>query len=195
MAAPRPVTVRGARRLPFRSVNTPATLARMALYWLLGQALVIVVVACALPGGSSWLTLAGFVTPHYDNNIFAIRLMRVPWTDPAVFVSLQTAVQMLAVALAGAALVTLVKTNPWEHGVLQDSTPSGRDKPSRSATSAPPAPGPAAIPTPAPAQSPMQSPAPAPAQSPMPLAPPSAPAQLPQPPQPIPAPGPGPAGT
>lgn len=111
-------------------------LVRMALYWLMAQALVIVVVAAAVPGGSSWLTLAGFVTANYDDNIFALHLVCVPWTDPAAYVSLQTFVQMLSVAMAAAALTTLVRTNPWQHGVLPDSTVPGRDKPAR-------APGPA----------------------------------------------------
>ena len=127
-----------------RHVNTPALLARTGLYVLLGQALVIAVLAIAVPGGASLLTLAGFVTPLYDGNFFAAHITPIPWTDPTVYVSIQSAVQMLVVALAVAGVVGLIKTNPWQHGVLPDSTPPGRDK--APASGAPPAPAPPATP-------------------------------------------------
>lgn len=103
-------------------------LARTAIYALLGQLLVIVVVAAAVPGGSSWLVLSGFATAYYDRNLFAVRIAALPWTEPAVYVSIQTAVQMLMVALVIAGTSTLVRTNPWQHGVLPDSSPPRRDK-------------------------------------------------------------------
>lgn len=146
-------------------------LVRTALYWLLAQALLIIVIASAAPGGASWLTLAGFVTPWYDDNFFALRLISVPWTDPRVWVSLQTLVQMLAVAMAAAAITTMARTNPWQHGVLPDSAPRGRDKPAGS-----PAPG-GAPPGPGAGAGPMAGPAPGP------------PADAPRPPPPA-----GPAG-
>jgi len=141
------------------------------MYWLLGQALVITVVAAAVPGGASWLTLAGFVTPYYDDNVFALRVVPVPWTDPTVHMSLQTLAQMLAVAMAAAALTVLARTNPWQHGVLPDSTPPGRD----SAPRPTPATAPPAAPPGAPA-SPASPPAPASPASPPP--PPPGPAGL-----------------
>jgi hypothetical protein len=98
------------------------------VYWLAAQALLIIVVAAAMPHGASLLVLAGFVTAYYDDNLFAVRIVRVSWTDPSVYVSIQTLAQMVAVAAAAAALTTLVRTNPWQHGVLRDSTPPGRDR-------------------------------------------------------------------
>lgn len=103
--------------------TTPAVLVRTALYVLLAQALVIVVVAAAVPGAAAWLVLAGFVTAFYDTNVFAIRLLAVPWTAPPVYVTVQTLVQMLAVAAAVSALVTLARVYRWQHGALPDSAP------------------------------------------------------------------------
>lgn len=117
-------------------------LIRTVLYGLLIQLLVIIVIAAAIPGGASWLTLAGYVTAFYDHNVFALHIVSVPWTDPAVFISLQTFVQMLAVAMAAAGLITLARTNPWQHGVLPDSAPPGRDKPPRDPAASAPAPMP-----------------------------------------------------
>lgn len=108
----------------------------MLLYALGAQSLLIAVVACAVPGGASFLTRAGFVTPGYESEPLTLRLMPIPATDPTVFVSAQSLVQMLVVALAIAGFAGLVKTNPWQHGALPNSTPPGRD----SAASAPPAP-------------------------------------------------------
>jgi hypothetical protein len=107
-------------------MNTPAALVRTVVYWLIGQALLIIVVAAAVPQGASLLVLTGFVTAYYDDNLFAVRIVRVPWTDPSVYVSIQTLTQMVAVAAAAAALTTLVRTNPWQHGVLPNSTPPVR---------------------------------------------------------------------
>jgi hypothetical protein len=97
-------------------MNTPAMLVRIAVYWLATQALLIIVVAAAVPRGTSLLVLTGFVTAYYDDNLFAVRIVRVPWTDPSVYVSIQTLAQMVAVAAAAAALTTLVRTNPWLAG-------------------------------------------------------------------------------
>lgn len=133
-------------------MNTPATLARIAGYWIVGQALVIIVLAAAVPNGASWLVLLGFVTAYYDDNVFAVHVATVPWTDPPVYFTVQTLVQMLAVAAVAASLTTLVRTNPWQHGVLPNSTPPGRDKPARPVSDgAPPGPASPAAPPSAPA--------------------------------------------
>lgn len=146
-------------------------LARTIGYWMMGQFLAIVVMAAAVPGGASWLVLLGFVTAFYDDNLFAVHIAAVPWTDPAVYFTVQTVVQMLAVSATVASLVTLVRTNPWQHGALPNSTPPGRDKPARqdpdagpsaagpAPTAPPPAPagpGPAAAPPMPPSQPPSQ---------------------------------------
>lgn len=133
-------------------MNTPAMLVRIAGYWLVGEALAITVVAAAIPSGASWLVILGFVTAYYDDNLFAVHVATVPWTDPAVYFTVQTLVQMLTVAAVAASLTTLVRTNSWQHGVLPNSTPPGRDKSARPASDgAPPAPsgpgGPAAPPS------------------------------------------------
>jgi hypothetical protein len=138
---PRPAWETSAARTYGDAMKTPTMLARTAAYWLSAQALLAVVVAAAVPNGASVLVLTGFVTAYYDDNLFAVRIVRVPWTDPSVYVSIQTLVQMVAVAAAAAALTTLVRTNPWQHGVLPDSTPPGRDRivTERSASAEPPA--------------------------------------------------------
>lgn len=114
-------------RATVRRVNTPALLTRTALYVLGVQLALVIVVALAVPGGTSLLTLAGFVTPYYDRNFLAMHLFPIPWTDPTVYVSIQSLAQMVALALLVAGAVGLVKTNPWQHGVLPDSTPPPRD--------------------------------------------------------------------
>ncbi|WP_052615659.1 hypothetical protein [Mycobacteroides abscessus] len=122
-------------------MNTPALLLRTAIYVLVGQILVVVVVAVAVPDGASLLTMTGFVTPYYETNVVgALHILAVPGTHPTVFVSVQSAVQMLALALVASGIFGLIKSNPWEHGVLPDSTPPGRDKPSPppAETAAPP---------------------------------------------------------
>lgn len=113
-----------------RDMNTPAVLIRTASYVLIGQILVILVVAIAVPDGASMLTMAGFVTPYYETNVVgALHILAIPGTHPTVFVSVQSAIQMLALALVAAGIVGLIKSNPWEHGILPDSTPAGRDRP------------------------------------------------------------------
>lgn len=159
-------------------------LIRTVLYGLLIQLLAIIVIAAAIPGGASWLTLVGYVTAFYDHNVFALHIVSVPWTDPAVFISLQTSVQMLAVAMAAAGLITLARTNPWQHGVLPDSAPPGRDKTLRD----PPTPAPAPMPPPGGANSStVSAPPPGPAAG----GPPAG--RPPSPPSPMP-PAPGPVG-
>lgn len=112
-----------------RNMNTPALLIRTALYALVGQILVITVIAIAVPSGPSLLTMTGFVTPYYETNVLgALHILAIPSTHPTVFMSVQSAAQMLALALVAAGLVGLIKSNPWEHGILPDSTPPGRDK-------------------------------------------------------------------
>jgi len=133
-------------------------LVRTALYLLLVQALAIVVVASAVPDGAAWLTLAGFVTPYYDSNVFALKLAPVPWTDPVVYVSVQTLMQMAALAAAGAALITLVRVTPWQHGVLPDSTPPAKDKGSGQGKAGSPAPATAAPTSPPAAPGPVPKP-------------------------------------
>lgn len=114
-------------------------LARTALYLLVVQALVISVIASAVPHGAGWLTSAGFVTAYYDSNVFAVKIAPIPWTDPSVYASVQSVVQMLAVALAGAALFTIARTNPWHHGALPDSLPPPKDRgPAKVVSPAPP---------------------------------------------------------
>jgi len=135
-------------------------LVRTALYLLLVQALAIVVVASAVPDGAAWLTLAGFVTPYYDSNVFALKLASVPWTDPVVYVSVQTLTQMAALAAAGAALITLARVTRWQHGVLPDSTPPAKEKGSGQGKAGSSAPAPASAAA-APA-SPPAAPGPAP---------------------------------
>lgn len=123
-------------------MNTPALLIRTALYALVGQILVITVTAIAVPGGTSLLTMTGFVTPYYETNVLgALHILGIPGTHPTVFVSVQSAAQMLALALVSAGVVGLIKSNPWEHGVLPDSTPPGRDKPTAPAAGGDAAPG------------------------------------------------------
>ena len=119
-------------------------LVRTALYLLLVQALATVVIASAVPDGAAWLTLAGFVTPYYDSNVFALKLAPVPWTDPVVYISVQTLTQMAALAAAGAAMITLARVTPWQHGVLPDSTPPAKDKGSGQGKAGSPAPATAA---------------------------------------------------
>lgn len=145
--------------------TTPALLIRTAAYLLLGQALAVLVIAAAVPRGAAWMTVSGFVTPWYDSNVLAVKLLSVPWTDPTVFVSVQTMTQMIAIAAAGSALITLARTNPWERGALPDSAASSIPKEKKPARAgAPPATGSApaaAAPAPAPA-APALPPAPAP---------------------------------
>ena len=136
-------------------------LVRTALYLLLVQALATVAIASAVPSGAAWLTVAGFVTPYYDSNVFALKLAPVPWTDPVVYVSVQTLMQMAALAAAGAALITLVRVTPWQHGVLPDSTPPAKDKGSGQGKAGSPAAAPATPAAAAPA-SPPAAPGPAP---------------------------------
>ena len=102
-------------------------LVRTALYALAVQLLLSVVIAVVIPHGAAWLTTAGFVTPYYDHNVFAIKLVPVPWTDPRVYISVQTLVQMLALSMTVSALVTLARTNPWHHGAPPESTPPVKD--------------------------------------------------------------------
>lgn len=103
-------------------------LVRTALYLFLAQVLATDVIAAAVPGGAAWLTLAGFVTPYYDSNVFAVKLAPLPWTDPVVYLSAQTLIQMTALAAAGSALITLARATPWRPGALPDSAPPARDK-------------------------------------------------------------------
>ena len=119
-----------------------------------------VVIASAVPDGAAWLTVAGFVTPYYDSNVFALKLAAVPWTDPVVYVSVQTLTQMATLAAAGAALITLVRVTPWQHGVLPDSTPPAKEKGSGQGKAGSSAPAPASAAA-APA-SPPAAPGPAP---------------------------------
>lgn len=136
-------------------------LLRTALSALVVQLLLVSLVAAAVPRGGGWLTLAGFVTPYYDRNVFAVHLLPIPATSPQVYLSVQTLVQMLAIALAVSGVVTLARTNPWQHGILPNSTPPAKDpaeKPAKRpagdpAAPAPPAP-PAAPPTARPAGAP-----------------------------------------
>lgn len=144
------------RRPTVARMDTPTLLARTGAYWLVGQMLLITVIASAIPGGASQLVLAGFVTAYYDTNVFAIRLAAVPWTDPAVYISVQSLVQMLIVAAVGSALTTIARTNPWQHGVLPNSTAPGRDKPTLPA--APHISGPASQSAPNPAADPPPTP-------------------------------------
>ena len=137
-------------------------LTRTALYAVVLQLLAVLLVAAVVSGGGALLTTAGFVTPFYDHNLFAVRLAPVPLTDPVVYFSVQTLVQVLAVALAVSALITAVRTNPWHHGTLSDSTPPQRDrsadKPSRTHSGGPGAGAPGAGASAA--QSPPAAPAP-----------------------------------
>jgi len=133
-------------------------LVRTALYLLLVQALATVVIASAVPDGAAWLTLAGFVTPYYDSNIFALKLAPVPWTDPVVYISVQTLTQMAALAAAGAAMITLARVTPWQHGVLPDSTPPAKDKGSGQGKAGSPAPATAAPTSPPAAPGPVPKP-------------------------------------
>ena len=130
---------------------TPSVLVRTTLYLLILQLVAVGALAAAVHGAAGWLTRAGFVTPYYDSNVFAQKLAPVPWTEPTVYFSVQTVVQMLAIALAGAALITLARTNPWQHGALPDSLPSPKDKDrpaAKPANQAPPAPSAAPAPPP-----------------------------------------------
>jgi hypothetical protein len=142
-------------------VTTPTMLVRTTLYALLLQLVLVATIAIAAPQGAARLTTAGFVTPHHDRNFFAWKLAPVPWTDPTVYFSVQTMVQMLALALAAAALITFARTNPWQHGTLPESTPPPRDKESPAAkpTSPTPTAAAAAPPTPAPPPPPPTPPA------------------------------------
>jgi len=133
-------------------------LVRTALYLLLVQALATVVIASAVPDGAAWLTLAGFVTPYYDSNVFALKLAPVPWTDPVVYISVQTLTQMAALAAAGAAMITLARVTPWQHGVLPDSTPPAKDKGSGQGKAGSPAPATAAPTSPPAAPGPVPKP-------------------------------------
>lgn len=134
-------------------------LVRTALYLLLVQALATVVIASAVPNGAAWLTVAGFVTPYYDSNVFALKLAAVPWTDPVVYLSVQTLTQMAALAAAGAALITLARVTPWQHGVLPDSTPPAKEKGSGQGKAGSPEPAASSVAAPA---SPPATPGPAP---------------------------------
>lgn len=140
-------------------LTTPAMLVRTTLYALLLQVVAVIALAAAVPRAAAWLTSGGFVTPYYDNNLFALKLAPVPWTEPTVYFSVQTSVQMLALALAAAALITLVRTNPWQHGALPDSVP-GPKAAARTTNQAPAAPG--GAPNSAPSAAPSAAPAPAP---------------------------------
>jgi len=133
-------------------------LVRTALYLLLVQALATVVIASAVPSGAAWLTVAGFVTPYYDSNVFALKLAAVPWTDPVVYISVQTLTQMAALAAAGAAMITLARVTPWQHGVLPDSTPPAKDKGSGQGKAGSPAPATAAPTSPPAAPGPVPKP-------------------------------------
>jgi hypothetical protein len=141
-------------------LTTPAMLVRATLYALLLQLVAVGALAAAVPHAAGWLTRAGFVTPYFENNLFALKLAPVPWTDPTVYFSVQTLVQMLALALAAAALITLARTNPWQHGALPDSLPGPKDRApaARPPSQAPPAPS--GAPAPAPAPAPVPPPAP-----------------------------------
>ena len=156
--------VRGAARTTVRAMNTPALLARTILYVLGALSLAIVVLALAVPGGASWLVVMGFITPYYETNVFAVRLFGIPGTDPTVYVSVQSLAQMLMVALAVAGVVGLVRTNPWQHGVLPDSASPGRDRSTASASppAAPASPPPPPPPPPSPPGSTASPPASAP---------------------------------
>lgn len=85
------------------------------------------VIASAVPHGGAWCVRAGFCTAWYDRNPFAVKLARIPWTDPTVYLSVQTLIQMLALAAAGAALITYARTNPWHHGGLPETVSSAKD--------------------------------------------------------------------
>lgn len=137
-------------------------LMRTALWALLVQVLVVAVVSSAVPRGGAWMTTTGFVTTYYDTNIFAVKLVAYPWTDPTVYLSVQTLAQMAALALAFSALLTLARTNPWHHGVLPDSTPPPKERPSDKAPGEKTAAG---LPRPV-AQGPNAGPATAPAPAP-----------------------------
>lgn len=139
-------------------LTTPAMLVRTTLYALLLQLVAVGAMAAAVPHAAGWLTRGGFVTPYYDNNLFALKLAPVPWTEPTVYFSVQTLVQMLALALAVAALITFARTNPWQHGALPDSLPAPKDRsPAARPASQAPA-GPSAAPAPAPAPAPPPAP-------------------------------------
>ncbi|KXO90967.1 hypothetical protein [Tsukamurella tyrosinosolvens] len=124
-------------------MNTPKILARTAAVCAAAQLLVVLVVASAVPGGASWLTLAGFVTPRYETNTFSGRIVMLPLTNPPVWLSLQNLALIVANALLVAALYGALRTNPWTPGVLKNSTPP---KPRPAASSGPgaPPPGPGA---------------------------------------------------
>lgn len=112
------------------NVNTPRLLTRLALCALGVQLLLVLVVAKAVPRGrgTSFLTTSGFVTPEYEHGWFSgLRVAPIPGTDPTVYISVQSLTQMLVIALIFAALAGLLKTNPWQHGALPNSTPPGRD--------------------------------------------------------------------
>jgi len=144
-------------------LTTPAMLVRTTLYALLLQLVAVGALAVAVPHAAGWLTRAGFVTPYYDNNLFALKLAPIPWTEPTVYFSVQTLVQMLALALAVAALITFARTNPWQHGALPDSLPGPKDRgpAARPTGQAPTGPtGAPTPPTPAPAPAPSTPPAP-----------------------------------
>lgn len=147
------------------TVHTPKMLLQTAAFWLVGQLLVIVVVASAVPGGASALVLLGFVTPAYDHNVFSARAAAVPWTDPTVWFSVQSLLQVAMVAAAASAVITLFRTNSWQHGVLPDSAPPKPRRPE--GETGPPAGAPAAGPTsppaapPGPASPPPSAPGPA----------------------------------
>jgi len=140
-------------------LTTPAMLVRTTLYVLLLQLVAVVALAAAVPRGAAWLTSAGFVTPYYDNNLFALKLVPVPWTEPAVHFSVQTLVQMLALALAAAAVITFIRTTPWQHGALPDSLPGPKDRGTAPRPSSPAPAAPSGAPSPAPS---VATPAPTP---------------------------------
>lgn len=104
-------------------------LLRTTLSILVAQVMVIAVLAAAVPGAASTLTLWGFVTPFYADNLFAVHIAPLPWTAPTVYISVQTAAQMLMVALTVAAVVGFFKANSWQHGAAPTPAPAPRERP------------------------------------------------------------------
>ena len=127
-------------------VNTPSLLKRLLLAALGAQVLLVWVVSVALPGGASFLTVVGLVTREKENPPLTVKVVPIPLTDPTVYASVQSLLLMLVFALLFAGLAGLVKTNPWQHGALPNSTPPGRDTapPPQAPASPPPAAGPSA---------------------------------------------------
>lgn len=159
---PRRIDACGAFGVYRAAVNTPALLTRTALYTLGVLSLLIVVVASAVPRGAAFLVTTGFVTSKFENSWLTLRLVPIPGTDPTVYVSVQSAVQMLVIALAVAGVVGLIRTNPWQHGALANSTPPGRGNKSAGASSPPTSTSPVSPPVTPPAGAPPPGPASAP---------------------------------